>query len=334
MILNRDAAVLPEPVLLPAAPPPETLEPTSTNPAEPHWSSLRERGTILGMRFVIALRLLLGRSLCRAVLYPIVGYFFLTDDRRRGYSRDYWQRIHRIKGGPAIGWRNGLAQYLSFAEKMLETVLAWRAPRQAGRFTVSGLDLLERQRDAGSGGLLIVSHLGNAELSRLTLGADFGRTINLLVHTKHAVQYNRLVAEACRIAPAEMIQVTEIGPATAIDLQERVERGEWIAIAGDRTPVTGDMRTSAVPFLGDDAHFPQGPYLLASVIGCPVYLLFCQRERDGHHVVFEPFADRITLPRRDKAAALTALAARYAQRLQHHCLQAPEQWYNFYDFWA
>ena len=319
MTLGQDAVLLPESAL---------------PMAEPHWASLRERGTVLGMRFVIALRLLLGRHLCRAVLYPIVGYFFLTDARRRGYSLEYWRRIRRIKGGRAPGWRDGLAQYLSFAEKMLETALSWRSVRHARRFTVTGLDLLERQRDAGSGGLLIVSHLGNAELSRLALGDGFGRPINLLVHTKHAVQYNRLIAEACRSAPAQIIQVTEISPATAIDLQERVERGEWIAIAGDRTPVTGDMRTSVVPFLGDDAHFPQGPYLLASVIGCPVYLLFCRREKNGHHIVFETFADRIVLPRRDKPAGLAALARRYAERLQQHCLQAPEQWYNFFDFWA
>jgi predicted LPLAT superfamily acyltransferase len=23
----------------------------------------------------------------------------------------------------------------------------------------------------------------------------------------------------------------------------------------------------------------------------------------------------------------------YARRLEHYCLQAPDQWFNFYDFW-
>jgi predicted LPLAT superfamily acyltransferase len=25
--------------------------------------------------------------------------------------------------------------------------------------------------------------------------------------------------------------------------------------------------------------------------------------------------------------------ARYAQRLEHYCLMAPLQWFNFFDFW-
>jgi predicted LPLAT superfamily acyltransferase len=303
--------------------------------AVPHWSDLRERGTILGMRVVLVARWLLGRRLCHALLYLIVGYFYLTDPKRRFYTRQYLARIRRLRGESEPGWRDGLRLHVSFAEKMLDTVMAWQDPRRAGAFTTIGAELIEQRRDAGAGGLLIVSHLGNAELCRPALTERFGREISILVHTKHALQYNELVARACRSAPARMIQVTETSPATAIDLQERIERGEWIAIAGDRTPVTGDgMRTAAVPFLGELARFPQGPYLLAAVIGCPVYLLFCLRDGIGHRVIFEPFADRIVLPRRDKAAALTALAARYAARLEHHCLQAPEQWYNFFDFWA
>jgi predicted LPLAT superfamily acyltransferase len=26
-------------------------------------------------------------------------------------------------------------------------------------------------------------------------------------------------------------------------------------------------------------------------------------------------------------------AQRYADRLGHHCLQAPQQWFNFFPFW-
>ncbi len=297
-----------------------------------HWSSFGERGAVLGMRLVIVLRQLLGRRLCHALLYPITCYFLLTDPVRRGHALAYWRHIRAITGGRPPGWRDCLVQYVSFAEKMLETALAWQVPEQAGPFRRFGTDPLAAP-DAG-GGLLIVSHLGNAELSRLALTGAFQRRMNVLVHTKHALRFNQLIARATHSAPVEMIQVTELGPATAIELQERVARGEWIAIAGDRTPVTGDARISPAPFLGATAGFPQGPYLLASVIGCPVHLLFCLREKHGHRVVFEPFAERISLPRRDKTAALAELAARYAARLEHHCLEAPEQWYNFYDFWA
>ena len=87
-------------------------------------------------------------------------------------------------------------------------------------------------------------------------------------------------------------------------------------------------------FLDDDAPFSHGPYVLGALMGCPVYLMFCLREGDGHIVYFEHFADRIELPRRNRAEFLTEMAARYAQRLEYHCLRFPIQFYNFFDFWA
>jgi len=105
-------------------------------------------------------------------------------------------------------------------------------------------------------------------------------------------------------------------------------------MAGDRTPVSGQGRVCRVPFLGAPASFSQGPFILAALMGCPVFLMFCLREGDGHTVYFEKFADRIVLPRRGKEDELRDLAARYAERLEHHCLRAPLQWYNFYDYWA
>ncbi len=73
--------------------------------------------------------------------------------------------------------------------------------------------------------------------------------------------------------------------------------------------------------------------ILASLLACPVYLFFCLRESDGYRIHFEPFAERIELPRRERQQRLQAYLQQYARRLEAYCLQAPEQWFNFYDFW-
>jgi predicted LPLAT superfamily acyltransferase len=132
---------------------------------------------------------------------------------------------------------------------------------------------------------------------------------------------------------ADTIQVTEMNPGTMIALKAAIEHGDWVAIAGDRTPVRGDERISIAPFLGQDAPFPQGPYVLAHLLECPVYLMFCMQQKGGYGLYFEMFAERITLPRRDKQAAISEWAARYAKRLESFCLMDPFQWYNFFDFW-
>ncbi|NUB05966.1 glycosyltransferase family 2 protein [Azospirillum sp. Vi22] len=302
--------------------------------ADAHWSTVGERGAWWGMRLVTLVYRLLGRPGCIALLWPVVSYFYATNAAGRRHSLDFLAQANAAKGRPAPSWWDGLRHHMSFAVKALDTFIAWAAPERTGPIDVDGAEALSRLAAEGRGALLIVSHLGNAELSRARLGTRFEKDINVLLHTRHAVRYNRMIRSVRPDAADHTIQVTDIGPQTAIDLKERVERGEWIAIAGDRTPVEFNGRVSRVPFLGREAAFSQGPYVLAALMGCPVYLLFCLREGQGHRVTFEPFAERIELPRRGKDDALAALAARYAQRLEHHCLRDPLQWYNFFDFWA
>ena len=299
-----------------------------------HWVAIGERGAYCGIKLLSLTYALLGRRGCLTLMWPIVAYFHLTGGKARGYSIAYLRRVHARKGLPPPTWWDSLRHFMSFATKALDTFIARSAPQCCGPIAVNGGEELDRLSAEGKGVLLIVSHLGNSELSRACLSERFRKIINALVYTRHAALYNSIAKIAQPDVEAHTIQVTEVGPATAVVLKERIERGEWIAIAGDRTPLAGEARCSRVAFLGDEAPFSHGPYVLAALMGCPVYLMFCLREGDGHAVYFEHFADRIELPRRNRTKFLAELAARYAQRLEHHCLRSPMQFYNFFDFWS
>jgi predicted LPLAT superfamily acyltransferase len=224
---------------------------------------------------------------------------------------------------------------LDFARHALETAAAWTGvlPQDAlGAVTPDHL------RDAASdprGRLLVVSHHGNAELSRALAAPALRCRMTVLVHTRHAGNFNRVIRRLNPEMPLKTVQVTEIGPETAVQLQTSIDRGEWVVIAGDRVPVSSSRRISRAPFLGQDAAFSQGPWILAAILGCPVDLLFCWREgRNRWRLALEPFAPKIVLPRTDRQGALRELAVRYGGRLEHYCLAQPYQWYNFFDFWA
>jgi len=88
-----------------------------------------------------------------------------------------------------------------------------------------------------------------------------------------------------------------------------------------------------VSFLGRPAPFSQGPYILGSLLECPVYTLFCLRH-GGHHILdVEKFADRIDLPREGRQEVLDHYVGLFASRLETYARQCPLQWYNFFDFW-
>ena len=300
-----------------------------------HWSGMAERGAYWGLRFLAAAYRLTGRYGCMVALVPIAFYFHLTGTEQRRASRLFLRRAYAALGNVREPSRlDGWKHSLGFARKAVETFAAWVGGIDTDAVDAPDKAEINRVAASGRGIILIVSHLGNIELTRATLDAATRSRIISLVHTRHAENYARLLGRFRPEAAVNTLQVSEINPGTIIALKEAVDRGGWVAIAGDRTPVQGAERTSQVRFLGHDAPLPQGPYVLAHLLGCPVYLMFCLRENGRYRVYFERFAERIELPRRGKAAALAELASRYARRLESYCLRDPFQWYNFFDFWA
>ena len=90
-----------------------------------------------------------------------------------------------------------------------------------------------------------------------------------------------------------------------------------------------------VDFLGSKAQLPAGPYLLAASLRCPVYLTYgVYRAPNRYELHCEPFAAAVVLPRGRRSDAIQQYAQRYADRLAAWCHEAPDNWFNFYDFWA
>jgi predicted LPLAT superfamily acyltransferase len=299
--------------------------------APSHWAGLGERGALWGLAFVAACYRLLGRRACTWVMAPIVSYFFLTGATQRRASRGYLGRVLWRQPSLADEFRH----FMDFAGRALDAFAAWSGAIPPAAMACATPEAVADAAADPRGALLVVCHHGNAELSHGLMEPSLRERLTVLVHTRHAANYNRLLETHRGTAAARMLQVTELGPDTAIVLRQRIEAGEWIAMAGDRVPVLSQGRVSRVPFLGEAADFSQGPWVLASLLGCPVHLLFCRRVADGRwNLALEPFAERIDLPRGRRDQALAECAARYAERLERECRALPFQWYNFFDFWA
>src|SRR5690606_24022197 len=128
----------------------------------------------------------------------------------------------------------------------------------------------------------------------------------------------------------DLIEVTDIGPDTAMLLREKVERGEWIVIAADRVAIGARDKSVRVPFLGDPAPFPQGPFVLAHLLQCPVYMVAAWRNGKRFEIAWEKLADKITLPRANRTGKITEYAEQYANWLEKLVVTKPLQWFNFY----
>jgi predicted LPLAT superfamily acyltransferase len=293
-----------------------------------HWAAINEASFVAGMRLLFWVCRMFGRWPFRIVLYPVLLWYVATQPRARRASSGYLARV----GAPA-GFMGVLRHFGAFAEAILDKMLLWGGLFDLSRVRVHGDEPLLQMARQGRGALLVCAHLGNLDLCRVLSLRRPDVKVTVLVHTRHAQAFNNMLAKLDPRSQLNLMQVTEMTPAMAMMLSERVGRGEFVVIAGDRVPVSNNPRVALASFMGQLAAFPVGPYVMAAVLGCPLYAMFAARIGDRYELHFEPLRETVTLPRRGREAALAELAGQYAARLEHHARRTPLEWFNFYDFW-
>ncbi|WP_086982153.1 glycosyltransferase family 2 protein [Vibrio aphrogenes] len=305
-----------------------------------HWAKSKEQGTVLGIKLLMAVYSLLGRSVFNALLKVVIGYYHKTGTQARQASELYLEQWRQYQGLSSQNSDYSSYQHLlSFGHTMLDKLAGWRGDITRDDLTIHGQQHFDEVIERQQGIVILGSHLGNLELCRAMGRLRQGVTINALVFTEHAERFNQVMKAINPDSSVNLIQVTTLGPDTAILLQQKIEQGEWVVIVGDRTSVTKEQRVVWADFLGKPAPFPQGPFMLATVLAAPVYLMFGLRDenadirRPKYHVYFEPFSQKITLPRKQRSEALQSVVQDYAARLEYFTLKAPLQWYNFFNFW-
>jgi predicted LPLAT superfamily acyltransferase len=307
--------------------------------ADRRWAAVGERGTLAGIRLTAWVYRILGPRLAALFVVPIVTYFFLTDPRGRRASRRYLGRLHAdARGREALGKQPGLRHvfrhYREFAQTTLDRVGFWCGRADDFEMRLDGTQHFTPLIEAKQGAILLGAHLGSFDALR-ALAGRWGVTVNILMSTGHAPRINRVLRE---LSPETTVRVIEVDPTSSrsvFEIKACLERGEFVALLGDRVGSAPRTRVVEVDFLGGRAAFPPGPFVLASRLDCPILLMLGLRVRPGVYEIFvEPLADRVLLPRADRPARLHALVQAYAARLEAYCIMAPYQWFNFYDFWA
>lgn len=301
----------------------------------PHWAQIGENTFVAGVWFFYGVHRLVGRRVLRVLLWPVVLFYALTQPGARRASREYLQRIEAAHGvlGAAPDLRHVLRHLLSFGETILDKLLAFAGRYPWERVRFEGQAVVDALHARGQGALLVTAHVGCLELCQAAAMRIPGLKLTVLVHTRHAERFNRLLQRLLPRSPVSLLQVTEVNAATAVELSRRVAAGEFVAIAGDRVPVSAS-KTVQAPFLGHAAPFPVGAYVLASLMQCPLLMLGCVRERAGHVVHFELLSERVELPRARREERLAELAALFAGRLEALLVRAPYDWFNFFHFWS
>ncbi len=301
-------------------------------PPVPHWAQIGETTSVFGIRVLLAVERWFGRWPFRLCLAPVVLCHWAFNGTARRASLQYLKRLqvaHQVFPHEPGAWTS-LRHFARFAESLLDKLKA-----SHGSYPLQQVDVapeLMQAPMARGGGVIITAHMGCLELSQVLARSVPGLRVTALVHTAHAESFNRMLKQLNPDGRFELLQVTALDAAMATRLGERVSRGEFVAITGDRVPVRSG-RVAFARFLGVPAPFPVGPYVLAAALGCPLYAMACIRESGRYRLRLECLAERVVLPRGERDAALAQMAARFSDWLEARLRAAPLDWFNFFPFW-
>jgi len=317
-----------------------------------HWSRQKEQAAgYWNVKLLHLTFLLFPVAIMRILAFVVSFFYFIFSKRGRSESGRFLKKAAPFIQDPAVAKKcsspfGPLRHICSFSLYMVEKIQSWggKFPFKNIHFMDDDIAELNSQLVSGKGVFIICSHLGNMEMLR---GLEsFGYTLvsrNIPVTTIVDVQvsenFTRVLNELNPQSSLEIISASDIGPHTAILLQEKLSAGEVVAIAGDRTSAGNVDKRFMIPFLGEEAPFSIGPFYLAALMEAPVYFLFALRRKDlSIKPVYDMRVHKCPLSfdcsRKERLNKSSLLACSFAALLESYCKQNPFQWYNFYDFWS
>ena len=184
---------------------------------------------------------------------------------------------------------------------------------------------LEEQRE---GFIQLSAHVGNYEIAGYTLKAE-NKRLNALVFggEKETVMANRN-----RMFKEANIRMIGIGSDMShlFEINNALSNGEIVSMPADR--MLGSAKQISHTFLGKSASFPAGPFTVATSRSLNVLAVNVMKTTSSSYkIIIAPLAYDKTAPKKEQ---IMQLSSAYVRELERIVRQYPEQWYNYYDFWA
>ncbi len=299
--------------------------PTSGDATTP-WAHSKERGNMAALKLMSWIALHLGRRISRAVLLWVMVYFYLSSSAARKASREFLARIPR----QSTGWLAVFRHLYAFGAVTLDRIYFLNG--RLDLFNISVNDpgnLALGTASSGAGMFLMGAHMGSFECVRSIARDHPQLKMVLLMYEENALNIKKLLTA---INPDAQQDIISLGrPGAMLEVKEQLGKGALIGVLADRS--LDDSGNVKVNLLGTEAAFPLGPFRMAAMLRHPVYFMTGTYHGGNRYTIhLELVMDAAGMAAHREQASQIALE-RYVQLIEQHCLAAPYNWFNFFDFW-
>ena len=271
-----------------------------------------------------------GRWLMDVVRPLFIVFFFVALRRiRRAIAHNL-----RVALGPCGWWRRQLRIWRTFH------AFAWSQTERYERLLtdvefeveVEGMESWMAATAGGRGAVMVTGHVGNWEMASKLPDRMENRHV-------HVVREEELDPEAQEFVEERLRRVSEgytthfasgMDPRLGLRLREALERGEIVALQGDRPRRGGSTVTTRL--FGRPFEVPAGPAALARQAGVALLPAYVFRLGQRHYLL--RFGEPVEVPREgDRRVVVAEAAQKVVDELERAILYRPHQWFAFRELW-
>ncbi len=297
------------------------------------WWKKQERGGVFFLRLSLFLSQILPEFALKLIVKIVVWFYYLFSKNERENIAEFRRNLSEFAGAQTLKKTSVFSHFEAFGGAICDKFRVWKGKIKDDELEIIDLERIKSELiGAQKGQILLTAHLGNVEICKALAARVEGFRMVILTYDENSRKFNEVLREISQNGGSvRMMAVNKLDVAAMLELKNIVESGEHIGIMGDRTPLGGD-KAARVKFLGKEASFNYGPYLIAGILGVKISSLWCQKIGSKFRIELVPLASAVKLGR-DKAAAARQYLQIYVRELENRCKQTPTQWFNFFDFW-
>lgn len=285
----------------------------------------KSKGTSLGYRIFVMVLSWFGIVPAYFLLIFVAFYYLIFS--RESNKAIYYLLRQRLKFSLLKSIIGIYKNYYYFGQSMIDRVAGYHH----FKFIREGEHYLTDLMAEKKGAILISAHVGNWEIAGRLLDLIDTR-INIVMFDNEDPKIKQYL-EKIKDFNVNVIFIKKDGVSHVFEINEALNRNELVCIHGDRfMPGT---QVTKMNFLGEEANFPTGPFLLGVKFQVPISFVFATKD-NNHTYHFSATKPKIYIPSTDRANRsneINNILGDFTSTLESVVRKYPYQWFNYYEFW-
>ncbi len=198
--------------------------------------------------------------------------------------------------------------------------------------TISARDQMDNDITNKKGIFFICNHIGNVEILRKFVQKPRNIEnphVNVFLSENQCKIFNGFLKRIQAKTDISTYPVENINVNTAIEIKDKLDNGEIVIMAGDRTSAASNNSSIEIEFLNKKIELPLGTFKFAQMMESSIYFISAIKSKnDCYDIYLEKFEPKEKL---NKTKLLEFLIEEYKIFLEKMVKIAPHQFYHFYD---